>query len=592
MTSIDPQKYYSNNLKDYNGQSKDISKRLLLFSVLRAIVFVGTATGIYVCSHTPKTALIVALIGVGIFLWLVKRYTNLKSKSRLVKTLIEINEEELKISKKAFYHRKNGLEYLNSNHEYSLDIDLFGKGSFFQYINRTATKEGTDVLSNYLLSNDTSQIKERQDAICELSSKQHWSQTFAATAMQIQTDQSNQLILNWLKSYKPFLKGTIRLVPPLFSLISVALIAIAIYGLISVEVIGYWLLVGLAITGIYLKRINTLSFNTSKAIETFKQYGSLLEHIENQTFDCILLKSQQQQLIKESKKASEIIKLFSKRLDALDNRNNLISAILGNGYLLWDIMQSYQIEKWITTHGHRVEHWFNTVSIFDAYNTLGTYAFNHPKYTFPKIVNTDYVIEAKDLGHPLLDEADRISSDLVISKQQFFIVTGANMAGKSTFLRTVSLHIIMANMGLPVCAKESNYNPTKLITSMRTDDSLDEGSSYFFSELKRLKYIIDHIEDSNYFVVLDEILKGTNSTDKAIGSRKFVERLIESGATGIIATHDLSLCKIETDFEAVENYFFDAEIVEDELYFDYKLKKGICQNMNASFLLKKLNIIK
>ncbi|NNL82344.1 MAG: DNA mismatch repair protein MutS, partial [Winogradskyella sp.] len=141
-------------------------------------------------------------------------------------------------------------------------------------------------------------------------------------------------------------------------------------------------------------------------------------------------------------------------------------------------------------------------------------------------------------------------------------------------------------------AKESNYNPTKLITSMRTDDSLDEGSSYFFSELKRLKYIIDHIEDSNYFVVLDEILKGTNSTDKAIGSRKFVERLIESGATGIIATHDLSLCKIETDFEAVENYFFDAEIVEDELYFDYKLKKGICQNMNASFLLKKLNIIK
>ncbi|MBT8324195.1 MAG: DNA mismatch repair protein MutS, partial [Winogradskyella sp.] len=256
------------------------------------------------------------------------------------------------------------------------------------------------------------------------------------------------------------------------------------------------------------------------------------------------------------------------------------------------IMQSYQIEKWITTHGHRVEHWFNTVSIFDAYNTLGTYAFNHPKYTFPKILNTDHVIEAKDLGHPLLDEADRISSDLVISKRQFFIVTGANMAGKSTFLRTVSLHIIMANMGLPVCAKESNYSPTKLITSMRTDDSLDEGSSYFFSELKRLKYIIDHIEDSNYFVVLDEILKGTNSTDKAIGSRKFVERLIESGATGIIATHDLSLCKIETDFEAVENYFFDAEIVEDELYFDYKLKKGICQNMNASFLLKKLNIIK
>jgi DNA mismatch repair ATPase MutS len=165
------------------------------------------------------------------------------------------------------------------------------------------------------------------------------------------------------------------------------------------------------------------------------------------------------------------------------------------------------------------------------------------------------------------------------------------MAGKSTFLRTVSLHIVMANIGLPVCAKTSQYSPVKLITSMRTMDSLTDDSSYFFSELTRLKFIVDTIAKEPYFIVLDEILKGTNSTDKAIGSKKFVEKLVASNATGIIATHDLSLCEIEDELEAVKNYYFDAAIINDELYFDYKLKQGICQNMNASFLLKKMDIV-
>ena len=169
------------------------------------------------------------------------------------------------------------------------------------------------------------------------------------------------------------------------------------------------------------------------------------------------------------------------------------------------------------------------------------------------------------------------------------------MAGKSTFLRTVSLSIIMANIGLPVCAKSFDYSPIKLITSMRTSDSLTDDESYFFSELKRLKMIIESVQltekPGDYFIILDEILKGTNSTDKAIGSRKFVERLVKLGAMGIIATHDLSLCEISKDLSEVKNYYFDAEIIDNELHFDYTFKEGICKNMNASFLLKKMEII-
>ena len=190
-----------------------------------------------------------------------------------------------------------------------------------------------------------------------------------------------------------------------------------------------------------------------------------------------------------------------------------------------------------------------------------------------------------------MKEKQRIDNDFTIENQQFFIITGANMAGKSTFLRTVSLAIVMGNMGLPVCAEEFKYAPIKLITSMRTSDSLADNESYFFSELKRLKFIVDEIKTEEYFIILDEILKGTNSTDKAIGSKKFVEKLVSSKSTGIIATHDLSLCEIEKDLSEVQNYYFDAEITNDELSFDYKLKEGICKNMNASFLLKKMEII-
>ena len=191
----------------------------------------------------------------------------------------------------------------------------------------------------------------------------------------------------------------------------------------------------------------------------------------------------------------------------------------------------------------------------------------------------------------MLPPETMVRNDFEIKEQEFFIVTGANMAGKSTFLRTVSLTIVMANIGLPVCATAAQYNPIKLITSMRTTDSLTDDASYFFSELKRLQFIVEKITTDRYFIILDEILKGTNSTDKAIGSRKFVEKLVAGNSTGIIATHDLSLCEVSKELTEVKNYYFDAQIVNDELYFDYTFKPGICQNMNASFLLKKMKII-
>ncbi|WP_405574223.1 MutS-related protein [Winogradskyella sp. Asnod2-B02-A] len=587
-----PNTFYKEQLDINQIASKRIFKQLSLFSILRLSIFILTGIGIYFTYQNWQIAAGIGVFGAASFLFLLSRYTDLKSKRNLHKRLIAINEEELKIEKGDFYDRLDGEKFQNPKHFFSLDIDLFGKGSFFQFINRTAIIEGTEKLTENLLSNDITNIETRQQAIKELAALPKWRQNYSAVAQGVEIEHSANSIITWLKEYQPFL-GKLQYALTLgFSIASFVLLGLGIAEIIPISIAGYWLLLGLGIIGVYLKKINILAQNTERAKDTFRQYALLLNAIESTAFTSELLKSKQKLIESDGLKASEIFSKFSKTLDALDNRNNLISAIFGNGYLLVDIRSSYNVEQWIRQYGDKVEDWFEVVTFFDAFNSFGNYAFNHQDFTYPILTDEPVTILAQGLGHPLLNPEKRVDSDLKLEEEQFFIVTGANMAGKSTFLRTVALHIVMANVGLPICAKHSKYKPIKLITSMRTTDSLTDDSSYFFSELTRLKFVVDTIEkDKNYFVILDEILKGTNSTDKAIGSRKFVEKLVKQHATGIIATHDLSLTEIETELEAVKNYYFDAEIINDELFFDYKLKQGVCQNMNASFLLKKMEII-
>ncbi|MEW4923617.1 DNA mismatch repair protein MutS [Algibacter sp. 2305UL17-15] len=587
-----PQSYYKEHLEEYQSEVKKLYKRMTTLSMLRLTVFVAAAFGVYLVFSQWQIALLIGVIGVAVFIYFLSKHTDVKRQRDFNKALVAINEDELKIASGNFHDRNDGRPFQDPSHFYSLDIDLFGRGSFFQFINRTTINEGTAQLADSLKANSITDVELRQKAIEELASKPKWRQFYSASASLVQVETPAKKIVAWLDNYKSFLPSIMRWLPLAFTIVSVLIFTLVYFSIISNQnIIGYWLFLGLGITGVYVKKMNELSSHTDKVKDTFRQYSVLLDLIENETFTSELLQEMQNKIKSDDEKASSIFRKLSKSLDALDNRNNIIGAIFGNGWFLTDIKHSYGIEKWIENYGDKVSDWFEVVSFFDAYNSLGNFTFNHPEFVFPDIKTNASVIKASDLGHPLLNKEKRVDSNLTIDNEQFFIVTGANMAGKSTFLRTVSLHIVMANMGLPVCAKSSEYTPVKLITSMRTSDSLTDDSSYFFSELTRLKYIVDAIQKEPYFIVLDEILKGTNSTDKAIGSRKFVEKLVASDATGIIATHDLSLCEIEKELEDVKNYYFDAEIINDELYFDYKLKQGICQNMNASFLLKKMNIV-
>tara|TARA_R110002096_G_scaffold360044_2_gene552948 strand:- start:15409 stop:17043 length:1635 start_codon:yes stop_codon:yes gene_type:complete len=532
-----------------------------------------------------------AVLGITVFIWLVLKYINLQRKKQIVKAKIEINSVEISVLNGNFSKLENGKEFSNSNHFYSNDIDLFGDGSLFQYINRTETLQGKSNLAKTLLANKIDGILERQNAIKELDEKVNFRQHFSALASLNIVKKSTDSVSKWIKNYSNVFPVYLSKIPLLFSGISLLIVGLISFGVIQFSILVIWFFIGLFVTAGFIKKTSKLYKEIDEIGVIFKQYYQLLQQIENENFITKNLKEKQEIITLEQKKASNIFKEFSKILDAFDNRNNDIIAVVGNGLFLMEIKNACKVEKWISNYKHTVEKWFDVVAFFDAQNSLANFNFNHPNYTFPVLNRAKNIIKSESLGHPLLNFEKRIDNDFTIEKEQFFIVTGANMAGKSTFLRTVSLTIVMANIGLPVCAKKMEYNPIKLITSMRTSDSLAEEESYFYAELKRLKFIVDKIASEEYFIILDEILKGTNSKDKAIGSKKFVEKLSNSNSTGIIATHDVSLCVLEDEFKNIENYFFDAEINEDELYFDYTLKKGICKNMNASFLLKKMEII-
>ena len=586
-----PQSFYTEQIVKNKGKLSLVQKRLYASSMLRLLIFLAAVFGIYLAFGNARLVWAIIIVAIILFIFLVSRHSDLQYKRDKIAALLKINATELEVLNRNFHHLTEGSEFKNPDHYFSQDIDLFGRGSFYQYANRTALTQGSQVFASLLLENSIEDISLKQEAIRELGGMPHWRQNLSAIATLVKTDTPYDIIVNWLKSYEVFVPRYMRIIPLLFSLASILFIGLYFMDILNGWGVVLWLLFGLGITGIYVKRINQLSAHTTKIQSTFQQYQKLIFELEKTEFVSVLLKERRSEILNEAKATSKILVEFSRILNALDQRNNMLFGFLGNGFLLWDLQQCYKIEKWIEKHSGEVEVWFNVIAFFDAYNTLGNFAFNHPEYTFPKIVQADLTLKSANAGHPLLDPQKSVVNDFQIDKEQFFIITGANMAGKSTFLRTVSLQIVMANIGLPVCATTVEYSPIKLITSMRTSDSLTDDESYFFSELKRLKFIVQEIQKDSYFIVLDEILKGTNSTDKAIGSRKFVERLVRSKSTGIIATHDLSLCETANDLPQVHNYFFDAEIINDELHFDYTIKKGICQNMNASFLLKKMEIV-
>jgi hypothetical protein len=582
---------YKSHINQHLKTQRHLNKKLLQSSLIRITVFLLTIAALIWFWGEAKFMVATLLLSIIAFVVLVSRHQNIKHKKTIVKRLITINENESKALNGDVSMFKNGEVYKDEQHVFSADLDIFGDRSFFQFINRTATNEGESKLADVILSNDYCDISEKQSAIKNLAEKIQFRQQFTAEADAVQQEVSNHVIIEFFKNHKAFIPKLMRWLPNVFAVLSVFVATAYFLDYLKLSQLGLWALIGLVITGVYVKKVSAFSSQINQIQTYFANQQNVVHLIENESFNADLLKHFQSNVASEQQNVSDLIGQFNKMVDGFEQRNNMLLGVVLNAFLLWDLRYGYKLEGWIKSHGYKVEQWLTSISNFDAYNSLANFAYNHPHFTYPQLTETGHtILKSKDAVHPLIPKNEAVTNSFELHNHHFWIVTGANMAGKSTFLRTVGLQIVMSNLGLPVSASHAIYKPIPVITSMRTADSLQDESSYFYAELSRLKFIINTIEEQAYFIILDEILKGTNSKDKAEGSQKFIQKLNQTSSVGIIATHDISLCDLAEENASLFNYHFDAEILNDELNFDYQLKSGVCQNMNASFLMKKMAI--
>jgi DNA mismatch repair ATPase MutS len=320
----------------------------------------------------------------------------------------------------------------------------------------------------------------------------------------------------------------------------------------------------------------------------------MLHHIEQKTFRSALMAELKQKLQHNNESAGSIIRNLQKILHEFEYRQNILVGFTLNSLLLWDLRCAYRLFRWQQHYAKDLPDWFGVIAEIDALISLSNYNYNHPNWAIPEIQENQFELVAKDMGHPLIDPHKCVTNDFSISgKEKMVIITGANMAGKSTFLRTVGVNLVLASCGCRVFANRFNFSPIRVFTNMRTTDNLMNDESYFYAELLRLQTILELLrKGEKLFVILDEMLKGTNSIDKLNGSKELIKQLTSLNTYGIVATHDLGLTELSLDYpEILKNQCFEVHLTSSELTFDYKLTEGVTQTMNATFLMKKMGII-
>jgi DNA mismatch repair ATPase MutS len=573
-----------------------INKKYNSISILRLLSIVFFLVSMYYYIKTGEIIFIAASIFLfGVFVVLMRIHTKLLFQKQVNKALLDINENEISYLERNKIPFENGQEFNDFHHPYAYDLDIFGEHSLFQNLNRTATYIGKKTFANQLLSilpND--EIVRNHQAIKELSKKLDWRQEFLAFAKINNDNQSNyETLLKWsIFNSTPLSKLSIFISyfsPLLFLGILIAYLVTS--NTIFASVLSYLFVINLIVLGRFMKRIQVEIANSTNIDKTIHQYSLLLQKIEEESFQSEKLIDLQQKLTFKKENASVHLKQLAGLFSKMDSISNFVTAIVFNGTFLFNLHVLKSLIQWKKDHAEALEDWMEVIGEFEMLNSLANLSYNNPEFTYPTL-NTNFEIDFTDLSHPLLNEKTRIGNDVRFQPQSFMILTGSNMSGKSTFLRSLGINMVLSGMGSPVCASQANVHPLPVLVSMRLSDSLSDSESYFFAEIKRLKQIMNELENRPAFVLLDEILRGTNSDDKRNGTIEVVKKVIGKKAIGAIATHDIEVCLTTNDYPNIlTNKCFEVEIINNELHFDYKLRDGICKNRSATFLMKKMGVI-
>jgi hypothetical protein len=587
---------YQSNKEQFSKDLLSINKKYTTISFLRLLSIVIFIGALYFHLQKTETVYIaLEVLSFATFILLMRYHAKLSTKRKLTEALIEINENEDQYLEHGSLHFANGAVFNDFQHPYAYDLDIFGDHSLFQNINRTATYVGKKTLANRLLSvlpND--EILENQEAVAELSAKIGWRQEFFAYAKVTKDNKlSYDALLAWSKFPSTSLPKWTDIVSYIMPVLFVATLVAYIFtsNTIFLTYLTYIFIINLAILGTFLKRIQIEIANAEDIDKVISQYASLLEQIEKEDFKSKKLLNLQASLKYKEVNASVHLNKLSGLFSNMDTIGNLVAASLFNGSFLFNLHVLKRLLAWKEEHASVLELWLEVIGEFEMLNSLGNLAYNNPAFVFPNL-NNESKIDFKNLSHPLLNSRSRVGNEASFHPQSFMILTGSNMSGKSTFLRSLGINMVLSGIGSVVCASEANVQPLPILVSMRLSDSLSDSESYFFAEIKRLKLIMDALEDKPAFVLLDEILRGTNSDDKRNGTIEVVKKVIAKNAIGAIATHDIEVCLTTHEYPNIlTNKCFEVEIVNNDLHFDYKLRDGICKNKSATFLMKKIGVI-
>lgn len=587
---------YQQRQQQFQQKADQLARLQSTLSTVRLLCFVGAvAAGIYYWKNGHWLLLVLGIALLAVFFILIKWYDKKGQELAFASALAKVNMQEAAFLTEGIKSYHHGGEHINPHHPYSYDIDLFGQQSFFHFLNRSTSLFGNEQLAAALTQPDIAQITERQQAIAELKAKLEFRHNLTAHGLEhpLQATDVEQ-IRNWLTSPntlygRPVWRILMFLAPAAFL---ISLVAYLAEWLPNGNLPTYLFLFNLLLLGQFYKMFTKQLSVSGSLSKSLLQLAAQFSDIEKEKFTSPLLIQLQQQFFRQQTGAAQSIKKLAVLFSNLDSIFNLPASMALNGTVLFHLHVFYAIEKWKTQQQEQLFYWLNCLGQAEALNSFANFAYNNPDFVFPQPSPAE-TINATDLGHPLIAAQKRTCNSISLQQEKFIVLTGSNMSGKSTFLRTLALNLVLARAGSVVCATQFQFYPYDIFVSMRINDSLLDNESFFYAELKRLQSIVHHVQAGHKtFVLLDEILRGTNSNDKHGGTVGLIKKLAAMRICGLIATHDVTIGELSTLYPGyMANKCFEAQIVNDELLFDYKLKDGVCQKLSASFLMKKMEII-
>lgn len=593
-----PDEYYQKQIDHYTARLKQIKKRRNLITLAKLLTFGYMIFLIYLLiNHSTQPLLLLGIGAILVFIFLTLWDSQIIYRQHLIEELLRINTLESDYLAGNFSALDQGERFNDPAHPYAHDLDLFGEDSLFQHLNRTVTFSGTQKLVSWLLSlsKDPEVIHSRQQAAEELCAEPEWCQHFRAAGALHPTQALDAVILKSGPTESPFFSkhSTVRLILWIANTIVIVSWAVTSFTPLPFSISLVLSLLQLSALALYIKKINAYHQRLNLFLKTISNYLPLVRLIHDQSFRSPYLQKIRHSLFTPESNSLQALTQLHRIQNSLDQRGNIVIAFILNGLYLKDFHTLLRLDHWRKKYGPDIETWTDVLSEADALISMANYRFNHPAYCLP-VICQDRLLDTEEIGHPLLKSERNVTNDFSIcSLHQIAIVTGANMAGKSTFLRTIGVNLILAQSGNVVCSRYFAFQPMTLFTSMRTTDSLSKDTSYFHAELLRLQQLVNIAQqEDKVFIILDEMLKGTNSVDKLNGSLAFLKRILSYPISGLVATHDLALGELADDFpEHFFNVCFEIVHSGSQITYDYKLHPGISSNVNASILLKQMGLI-